>query len=215
MKIIKVSNKIKSYFRFGDPKKVKRSKILNPFNSAISEEPMLYQGEVRDGDVHQQFEKGISSYLVLVEDPTIVKIPIGLRNFRGQLSGFLLNRLMENECYIFKGISIGYGTDGEPLVDSNSIYDVSKADLSNVYITDGEFKEKLLDFLDPRTIYNQHDCGFFEFFKNLSTGMDKDFLLNENQKYFDKLKSKFVTQDQINILNSIKIEWDSEIKKYE
>jgi hypothetical protein len=206
------------YVRFGDPRTVKggRSVIHDPEAYAFAEEPALYDF-LGESPPRLQSEGGISSYEVLAfdGDKVVARIPVGFVTFSGQVGGFLEERILRDNAWVFRGREVGRGTDGEPLVDASSIHDVRYVGTKNLWGTDRHDDapppsswKRLLDLYDVRDMRHRHDMGYDEFFhKRASEVLRKDIT-----DYIDGLRSRFTTREQVKALDALEASW---LEQYE
>jgi hypothetical protein len=206
----------KRFLRFGNPKSVARgvSVIHDPEVIEYSEEPALRTFEPGVAPPSQKFEKGISAYSVVLETPdkVVFRAPIGVREFSRQLGGFLSDRLMRDDVWIFSGRRVrgAVGTDGEPLIDASSVRSVKPIGLKNLWVTDLDTGDvtadsasasRVLDIVDPWEIWSQHDMGYNEFFHR------EDVTLDELKSYILKLREKFTVPAQARKIDEIESMW--------
>lgn len=197
------------FLRFGDPRKVSGtvSMIHDPGVTQDKEE-YFYSPE---GPRLQQYEKGISAYFVNGEpspERVSFRVGVGIQTFRSQLSGFLFDRLLTGDVWIFKAVPTGtFGTDDEPLVDKDSINSVTKTDADIFVAADVGMPEfRVFDLLDPWDLKSEHDMGVHEFFgKNVGR--------EELESYLENLYSKFTTPQQKRAIDGIKEVWEEELEE--
>jgi hypothetical protein len=207
---------IRRFLRFGNPKSVARgvSVIHDPEVTEYIEEPALRTFEPGVAPPTQKFEKGISAYAVVLEAPdkVVFRAPIGVRTFTRQLGGFLSDRLMRDDVWIFSGKRVpgAVGTDGEPLIDASSVRSVKPIELKSLWVTDLDTGDptadsapaaRVLDIVDPWEIWSQHDMGYNEFFRR------EDVTLNEIKSYLSKLREKFTAPAQARKIDKIESMW--------
>lgn len=206
----------RKFIRFGDPRNVPRgiSMIHDPDLLAYSEEPGLFVWQPGASPPRQKFEQGISAYPVVASttDKIVFRAPIGIRAFIRQLDGFLFDRFMNNDVWIFTGQRVPnvVGTDDEPLVKKETITSTKKIDTDLLWVTDldtgdanvdAASAQKMLDIVDPWTIWSRHDMGYDEFFRR------KNVTLAEIEKYILNLRKKFVIPKQIQKIDMIERLW--------
>jgi len=202
------------YVRFGDPRTVKggRSVIHDPEAYAYAEEPALYAFELGESPPRLQSEGGISAYEVLAfdGDKVVARIPIGLVTFSRQMGGFLEERVLRDDAWVFQGREVGRGTDGEPLVDASSIRGVRHVGTKNLWGTDrhGDAPppsswKRLLDLYDVWDLRHGHDMGYDEFFRKRAS----EVLRRDITDYVDGLRSRFTTREQVAALDAIEASW--------
>ena len=195
--LIRENKQPKTYFlRFGDPTKVssETSMIHDPEVEQDREE-YFYNPE---GPKLQQYEKGISAYPILKisSDKVVFNVPLGYASFRNQLSGFLLERLLSGDIYIFKGKKIlnkdgtsAVGTDNEPLIQKSTISDVKRIPHSQIYIEENG-EHNVYDMLKPIDL-KMHFIYGFPHIGNTE---------KEIREYFANIKQKFSNPDSISML---------------
>lgn len=206
---------VRAFLRFGDPRSVKGgvSVIHDPEAYAYAEEPGLYG---LDSDVPRNLrsEVGISAYPVISISPerVVLRVANGVGTFSRQLSGFLLERVIGDDAWLFQGRAVAgvRGTDGEPLIDSQTIKGVRRVPTAHLWVTDLDTEdpardasraERLLDILDPWDLAAHHDMGYDEFFKR------KDMTRQEIEDYVSGLRARFATDGQRAKLDVLERDW--------
>jgi len=207
---------ISTYLRFGDPRKVKGgvSVVHDPYAYAYAEEPALAAFEPGETAPRLQSEAGISAYPVVLEEPEriVFRIGNGMGTFSRQLGGFLMDRLMGSDIWIFKARRIpgAVGTDDEPLINAATVRRPQQIIADNLYVTsldtgdpsvDASRAEKLTDLLDPWDLMGYHDMGYNEFFKR------KDVSREEIEAYISRLRVRFTRPEQVRKINEIEESW--------
>jgi len=210
---------VAAYLRFGDPRKVAGgvSVIHDPYAYAYAEEPALAAFEPGETPPRLRSEAGISAYPVVLEEPgrIVFRIGNGMRTFSHQLGDFLMDRLMEDDIWIFKARRIpgAMGTDDEPLIDADTVRRPQQITADNLYVTaldtgdpsrDASRAEKLTDLLVPWDLMAYHDMGYNEFFKR------KDVSREEIEAYIARLRVKFTRPEQVRKINELEESWLAE-----
>lgn len=206
---------VRTFLRFGDPRVVKGgvSVIHDPEAYAYAEEPGLYG---LDSDVPRNLrsEAGISAYPVISISPerVVLRVANGVGTFSRQLGGFLLDRVIGDDAWLFQGRAVAgvRGTDGEPLIDAQTIKGVRQVPTAHLWVTDldtddpardASRAERLLDLLDPWDLAAHHDMGYDEFFKR------KGMTRQEIEDYVSGLRARFTTDGQRAKLDALERDW--------
>ncbi len=210
---------VAAYLRFGDPRKVAGgvSVIHDPYAYAYAEEPALAAFVPGETPPRLRSEAGISAYPVVLEEPgrIVFRIGNGIGTFSRQLGDFLMDRLMEDDIWIFKARRIPgvMGTDDEPLIDADTVKRPLKITADVLYVTDldtgdpsrdASRAEKLTDLLIPWDLMAYHDMGYSEFFKR------KDVSREEIEVYIARLRVKFTRPEHVRKINELEESWLSE-----
>jgi hypothetical protein len=210
---------VAAYLRFGDPRKVAGgvSVIHDPYAYAYAEEPALAAFEPGETPPRLRSEAGISAYPVVLEEPgrIVFRIGNGMGTFSRQLGDFLMDRLMEDDIWIFKARRIpgAMGTDDEPLIDADTVKRPLKITADDLYVTaldtgdpsrDASRAEKLTDLLVPWDLMAYHDMGYNEFFKR------KDVSREEIEAYIARLRVRFTRPEQVRKINELEESWLAE-----
>ena len=215
--------------RFGDPREVKNSVIHDP----RMEYERLSSDDWSSGMVHQKYEAGISAYPVLHygEDKVVFEAPVGLDVFAGQAKGFLFDRLLNQEIYVFKADKLSKaGTDGEPLIIDNTIEDVQRIKHRNIYLGQEIWDEKekkatliqyknIFDFIRPYDIKFEYENSYEKFFDyDKHTTIDKllppEEVKKKYQAEFDRLKQIFPTEEHRKVIDEQITDYDEELEYY-
>lgn len=187
----------KLYLRFGDPRAVEggQSVIHDPYAYAHSEEPGLWSPDP-DGPPLQQHEKGVSAYAVVARQPRGITFLAPAQNFKGQVNGFLFDRIVDDEAWIFSGRQIPdtWGTDGEPLVDPTSITSPRRISTSILWCVSqaGALPVRLLDLVDPWDLRMHYDSGYNEFLRRNPNEIKRE----EIDEMFKDLLDRFSLPEQ-------------------
>lgn len=207
---------VSTFLRFGDPRTVKGgvSVIHDPHAYAHSEEPGLTAFEPGEDSPHLRSEAGVSAYPVVSEDPdrVVLRVGNGVGAFSRQLGGFLMDRLMADDIWIFKARRILWvmGTDDEPLIDASTIRRPLRIAADDLYVTaldtgdparDASRAEKLTDLISPWDLMSYHDMGYNEFFKTT------DITREEIEDYINRLRERFTTPGQIRKIDEVEESW--------
>ena len=200
---------VETFLRFGDPRDVKGgvSVIHDPHAYAYAEEPALYGHDPEDTRTLRS-EAGISAYPVVgVEGEAIIfRVGKGVGPFSRQLGNFLLDRLMGDDVWVFKGRrvpSMALGTDDEPLIDAATVKSVRPVSTTRLRVTERgpERSERLLDLLDPWDLNGYLDMGYNEFFKT------RDVTRVQITQFLAGLAAKFTTPRQRRVIAEIEEAW--------
>lgn len=206
---------VRTFLRFGDPRSVKGgvSVVHDPEAYAYAEEPGLYG---LDSDVPRNLrsEAGISAYPVISISPerVVLRVANGVGTFSRQLGGFLLDRVIGDDAWLFQGRAVAgvRGTDGEPLIDAQTIKGVRQVPTAHLWVTDldtddpardASRAERLLDLLDPWDLAAHHDMGYDEFFKR------KGMTRQEIEDYVSGQRARFTTDGQRAKLDALERDW--------
>ena len=204
------------FLRFGDPREVKHSVIHDPRAGY----ERLSSDDWSSGRVHQKYEAGISAYPVLEysEDKVVFRAPVGLDAFAGQARGFLFDRLLNQDIYVFKAEKLSKtGTDGEPLIIDNTIEDIQRIGHRNIYlgqiVWDGEKHtlrqyKNIFDLIRPFDITDKYDNSYEEL---------DELTPEELETKFNRLRQVFTTdkqQEAINTSESYYVEDRPDYKDY-
>ena len=200
---------VETFLRFGDPRAVKGgvSVIHDPHAYAYAEEPALYGPD--DGESRNlRSEAGISAYPVVgTEGEAIIfRVGNGIGPFSRQLGNFLLDRLMDDDVWIFKGRRVpswALGTDDEPLIDGSTVKNVRQVPMTRLRVTERgpERSEPLGDLLDPWDLNGYLDMGYNEFFKT------RDLPREQITEFLAKLADRFSTPRQLRVIAEIEEAW--------
>ena len=198
-----------TFLRFGDPRSVKGgvSVIHDPYAYAYAEEPALYGHDV-EGTRNLRSEAGISAYPVveIAGDTIIFRVGNGIGPFSRQLGNFLLDRLMDDDVWIFKARrvpSMALGTDDEPLIDGSTVKSVRQVPTGRLRVTERgpERSERLLDLLDPWDLSSYLDMGYNEFFKT------REVPREQITQFLAGLTAKFTSPRQRQVISDIEEAW--------
>lgn len=210
---------VATYIRFGDPRNVAGgvSVIHDPYAYAYAEEPALASFEPGETAPRLQSEAGISAYPVVLEEPEriVFRIGNGVGTFSRQLGGFLVDRLMSDDIWIFKARRIpgAVGTDDEPLIDADTVRRPQQITADILYVTsldtgdpsrDASRAEKLTELLVPWDLMAYHDMGYNEFFKR--KGVSRE----EIEAYISRLRARFTHPEQVRKINELEESWLAE-----
>ena len=217
------------FLRFGDPREVKNSVIHDP----RMEYERLSSDDWSSGRVHQKYEAGISAYPVLHygEDKVVFRAPVGLDTFAGQARGFLFDRLLNQEIYVFKADKLSKtGTDGEPLIIDNTIEDVQRIKHRNIYLGEEIWDEKgekvtlrqygnIFDLIRPYDIKFEYENSYEKFFDyDKHTTFEKllppEEVKKKYQAEFDKLEQIFTAEGHEDVIKEQRILYDEELEYY-
>lgn len=200
---------VETFLRFGDPRAVKGgvSVIHDPHAYAYAEEPALY-GHDAEGTRNLRSEAGISAYPVveIAGDTIIFRVGNGIGPFSRQLGNFLLDRLMDDDVWIFKARrvpSMALGTDDEPLIDGSTIKSARQVPTTRLRVTErspGQ-SERLLDLLDPWDLNGYLDMGYNEFFKT------RDVTREQITEFLANLASRFSIPKQLRVIADTEEAW--------
>jgi len=200
---------VETFLRFGDPRNVKGgvSVIHDPYAYAYAEEPALY-GLDDSESRGLRSEAGVSAYPVVgTEGDTIIfRVGNGIGTFSRQLGNFLLDRLMNDDVWIFKARrvpSMALGTDDEPLIDGSTIKSARQVPATRLRVTaqSPERSERLLDLLDPWDLNGYLDMGYNEFFKT------RDVTREQITEFLAKLADRFSIPKQLQVISDTKEAW--------
>lgn len=200
---------VETFFRFGDPRKMKGdvSVIHNPEVYAYMEEPALYSHDP-DFSRNTRSEAGVSAYPVVYQSGDVITFQVGngIGAFSRQLGGFLFDRLMNGDTWIFQARrvpSMARGTDDEPLINGSTIKNVRRVSTMNLHVTENSFGngKRLLDLLDPWDLGSYLDMGYNEFFKTKHVSREKIMDL------IDGLRSRFTTPRQLRVITDTEAIW--------
>ena len=215
------------FLRFGDPREVKNSVI---HDSEVGKERLSSDDWAR-GRVHQKYEAGISAYPVLHygEDKVVFEAPVGHHTFTVQLRGFLFNRLLDQEIYVFKAKKLSKtGTDGEPLIIDTTIEDVQRIKHRNIFLKDRFYNDKdkttkeeenIFDLIRPYDIQFEYENSYEKFFDyDKHTAFEKllppEEVKKRYQAEFDRLEQIFTTEGHEDVITEQRILYDEEFEYY-
>lgn len=211
------------FLRFGDPREVKNSVIHDP----RMEYERLSSDDWASGRVHQKYEAGISAYPVLhySEDKVVFRAPVGLDTFAGQAKGFLFDRLLNQDIYVFKADKLSKtGTDGEPLIIDDTIEDVQRIEHRNIYlgqiVWDGEKDtlrqyKNIFDLIRPFDIADKYDNDYEKFFESPTEKLlPPEEIKRKYQAEFDRLKQIFTTDEHRHAIEKQRTLYDEALEDY-
>lgn len=187
----------KTYLRFGDPSKVEKVSMIHDPEVEYDKE-MRYFSQDPDGPRLQRYESGISAYPVLLsnEEKVVFTTPIGLRDFVGQVKGFLFERLLESDVYTFtakqifdkKGNPV-FGTDDEPLLDKGTVGNIKRISNRELYVEENG-EHNVFDMISPEDLKSHFIMGF-PHIADTAEGI---------KEYFFNMKQKFSKPESVAIL---------------
>jgi hypothetical protein len=161
-----------------------------------------------EGRTHQKYEQGISAFYATEVGPDKVVFTPSDAFGRSQLGGFLLDRLLSGDMYVFKAKLArdrqGYpvrGTDGEPLVLKSSITNIERIPHTKIYVQG--LNKSIYDMLDPWDLRGHLDHGYAEYFNTDGSVISYDMIEN----YIDTLASKFTDQKLLDVIAKTKTAW--------
>lgn len=196
------------YLRFGDPRRVEggRSVIHDPDAIAQAEEPALWMPDP-DGPPLQKYEKGVSAYSVVESGPQGVTFLAPSHSFSGQVNGFLFDRIINDEAWLFRARQIPgmWGTDDEPLIDGETIESPRRISTGSLFrvATPGGPRSKLLDLVDPWDLRMHFDMGYDEFFKKRPEEISR----GQIEELFGGLIDRFGLPKQQRALEEVRDMW--------